>query len=159
MTCTLRRKQVKQRSLCFCTCMNLFQDLPAERALVRIRENELQEVQYHAKSQHESSAWFNTTRRSSILWTLMVMQIIKPSCSSRTNVVKCSWTLMMIHRISLAFTGFQCAEMSFFVLISMSPLRSLEGISPCREATLPARPKSLSGDTRILLGSGKYCLC
>ena len=52
-----------------------------------------------------------------------------------SSAVWCSWS-----------TGFQWLSMwdhlqrwRFFVLISMSPLRSLEGISPCREATLPAR--------------------
>ena len=60
MTSALGKKEVKQRSLCFCACINLFQDLPAERALVRIRENELQEAHNHPQSKHEWSALFET---------------------------------------------------------------------------------------------------
>lgn len=93
-------------------------------------------------------------RRCSILWTLMVMQIIKPSCSSRTNVVKCS-VMLMIHRISMAFNVGSSSKMTFFCLDFYVTSQvvgryfTLQG----SHFACKTRPESLRGDTGWVLAS------
>jgi hypothetical protein len=103
----------------------LSQDLPAERALVRIRENELREAvsfeshflapenvtlkQHSQHSEHslcssllpmiETSIVEHCSRfddRYLTLWTPMETRTIKQSCSSRRSVAKCSAVLKTI---------------------------------------------------------------
>ena len=89
------------------------------------------------------------------------MQIIKPSCSSRTNVVKCS-VMLMIHRISMAFNVGSSSKMTFFCfdfyVTSQVVGRyfTLQGShSACK-----TRPKSLRGDTGWVLEPKDQCfLC
>lgn len=156
MTSALGRKEVKQRSLCFCTCINLFQDLPAERALVRIRENELQEAHNHPQSKHEWSALFET----------QVFNPLDPDGDADYQAImffpnKCCQVQCDAHDPQ-DFNGFQCGIIfkdDVFLFWFLCHLSGRWKVFHLAGKPLCLQDKTQKSEGWYWMGIGKYCLC